>query len=77
MLQYVYMSTNSTRRQIADRLRAARLGKGMTQLQVAEKAGVNVTVYAKIERGEAKPTIESLEKISKALKIKSSKILPF
>lgn len=71
------MSSDKTRQQIAGRIRAARLESGLTQNQVAEKAGINVTVYAKIERGDAKPTIESLRKISQALKIKSSKILPF
>ncbi|MBU0777015.1 helix-turn-helix domain-containing protein [Patescibacteria group bacterium] len=50
---------------------------GLTQADIAEKAGIHVNYYARIERGEENPTFEVLEKIAKALKVKSSKILPF
>ena len=58
-------------------LRVARNDAGLTQKQVAEKAGLHVNYVARIERGEENPSYEAIEKIIKALKIKSSEVLPF
>lgn len=49
----------------------------MTQVEVADKAGIHPNYYARIERGEANPSQEKLFGITKALKVKSSKILPY
>ncbi len=69
--------TDKTSQQIARRLKQVRHQKNLTQLQLAEKAGINSNYYSKIERGELKPSVETLEKIIKALGVKSSDILPF
>ena len=58
-------------------IRIARNKIGLTQQQVADKAKMHVNYYARIERGEENPSYEALEKIIKALRIKSSKVLPF
>ena len=44
---------------------------------MAEKAGVHVSYYSRIERGVVNPSVEVLESIAKVLKVKSSDILPF
>jgi transcriptional regulator with XRE-family HTH domain len=63
---------------IGKRLREARQQKGLTQSEVAKKAGMGTNRYAIIERGEAQNmTINKLEEIVKALGVKSSDILPF
>ena len=62
---------------IAKRLRETRDKRGLTQFEVAELVGTNVNYYAKIERGEATPSLKTFEKIVKALKAKSSDILPY
>ena len=62
---------------IAKKLKLVRLEKDLTQLELAEKAGLNVNYYAKVERGEAKPSVVTLHKILKALGVKSSDILSF
>ncbi len=63
---------------IARQLKNVRTDKQrMTQIEVAKKAGINVNYYAKLERGEATPSLKTLEKILKVLKTKSSEILPF
>lgn len=62
---------------IGRKMREAREKQHLTQSDVAEKAGLSTNHYAQIERGEANPTVEALESICKALKLKSSKILPF
>lgn len=58
-------------------LRLARKKADLTQQQVAEKAKLHTNYYARIERGEENPSYEVLEKIVKALKIKSSEVFPF
>ena len=58
-------------------IRIARSKTGLTQKQVADKAKMHVNYYARIERGEENPSYEALEKIIKALEIKSSEVLPF
>ncbi len=63
--------------QFGKNLRVARDKTKLTQKQVADKAGVHVNYYARIERGEENPSYEALEKIIKALRIKSSQVFPF
>ena len=62
---------------IGCKLREVREKQHLTQSDVAEKADISTNHYAQIERGEANPSIETLESILKALNIKSSKVLPF
>lgn len=69
--------TDVTTTKIAKRLRAVRVERGLTQVQVAEKADLNTNYYAKIERGEIRPSIATYEKLAKVLKITSSELFPF
>lgn len=62
---------------IGNALQAARARKDLTQAEVARRAGTNTNYYAKLERGEAVPSLMMLEKIVKALKTDSSNVLPF
>lgn len=66
-----------SQQKLGDNIKTIRKKIGLTQKQVAKKAGINTNYYARIERGEINPSFETIEKIVKALKIKSSKILPF
>lgn len=61
---------------IGERLQKARVNSGLTQAEVAKRAGTNVNYYAKLERGEAVPSLKMLEKMIKALGIKFSDVLP-
>ncbi|QQS43854.1 helix-turn-helix transcriptional regulator [Candidatus Roizmanbacteria bacterium] len=56
--------------QLAKILKNARIKANMTQAQVAEKADIHVNYYARIERGEVNPTVDVVDSIAKALKIK-------
>lgn len=67
--------TSQTRKKTA--LRSARIKKSLTQKQLAEKLGINTNYYARIERGEVNPSLETLKQLTKILKVKSSDILPF
>ena len=42
---------------------------GLTQKEVAEKAGIFSNTYSRIERGEQKPKFETIKDIAKVLKI--------
>ena len=66
-----------SQKQFGKNIRIARNKTKLTQQQIADKAGVHVNYYARIERGEENPSYEALEKIIKALGIKSSGVLPF
>jgi transcriptional regulator with XRE-family HTH domain len=45
----------------------ARLKKGLTQVEVAEKAGIHWNTVAKVEREEQEPEFATIKKISKVL----------
>lgn len=65
------MSKSKTPAQI---LKEARNLKGLTQVEVADKAGIHPNTYAKIERGENMPSPDSIKKLLKVLDIEASKI---
>lgn len=62
---------------IGKKLKEARKKIGLTQEDVAKKAAISINYYARIERDEENPTLETLERVLKALKLKSSDVLPF
>ncbi len=68
---------DKTQQEIGRKLREVRERKSLLQEEVAKTAGISSSYYARIERGEENPSTTVLENICKALKIKSSDILPF
>lgn len=66
-----------SQKKFGNNLRSIRTNKQLSQEEVAKASGISVTYYAGIERGEENPTFAVIESICKALKIKSSSILPF
>ena len=66
-----------TPQKIGKRLKAARVKLHLTQADVATKAGISINYYARIERNEENPTLETLERVLKPLKLKSSEVLSF
>lgn len=58
-------------------LREARIKAKLTQKELAERLDLNTNFYARLERGEENPSLETLKKLTKILKIKSSDILSF
>jgi len=62
---------------IGKNIKKARKERKLTQVEVAEKAGIHPNYYSRIERGELQPALDTLEKIFKVLRVKSSEILPF
>ncbi len=52
---------------LANELIRARLGKKMTQTELAEKAGVSRVVVARLESGTTNPTIETVNRVAGVL----------
>ena len=77
MLYYPYILSMYTNKVIGNKLKKARLKLRLRQVDLAKKAKINSNYYAKVERGEAIPTLTTLKKILKALGVNSSEILPF
>jgi len=69
------MSKSVIHKIIAKNITRIRKEKGITQEALAYQAGLNRAYIGYIERGERKPTVETLDKIAKALKIPVSLIL--
>jgi transcriptional regulator with XRE-family HTH domain len=59
----------------AARIRKARLASGLTQAEVAKKAGISENHYAQIERAEKNPTVSTCKSIIRAIGVSSSEIL--
>ncbi len=60
-----------------DKLQKVRKSQSISQEDLAAKLSMHRTYVGMIERGERNPTIRTLYKIAKALKVKSSDLLPF
>ncbi len=57
------------------RLKKLREARGMTQVALAEKAGLSREYLARLETARQDPTLKTLEKLAKALKVKVGELL--
>ncbi|MCX6726733.1 MAG: helix-turn-helix transcriptional regulator [Candidatus Shapirobacteria bacterium] len=60
---------------ICKRIKGFRHDQGLTQEELAEKVGVSRVYIGYVEQGRNTPSLEMLEKIAKALKVKLSEIV--
>lgn len=63
------------RRRVGANMRRAREAMGVSQEELADRAGVHRTYISGVERGVRNPTVTVLEKIAKALKVKTAVLL--
>ena len=71
------MDANNVPPQFGGRVREVRKSQKLTQEELADKAGMHFTYIGQIERGKRNPSIKNVYRIAKALKVHSSKLLPF
>lgn len=71
------LTDQKSRIEFGQKLKLAREKKEMSQAQVAGLVEIHPNYYARIERGDANPSLDILLKIAKALGIKSSNIITF
>ena len=62
---------------LAANLRKARLDANLTQEELARKVGITTNYYARIERGDGLPALNTLYRITKVTKTPAARILPF
>jgi transcriptional regulator with XRE-family HTH domain len=63
------------RRRVGANVRQIREGQGISQEELADRAGIHRTYISGVERGIRNPTVTVLEKIAKALKVKAAILL--
>ena len=54
---------------VGQRIARLREQRGITQEALADKAGIHRVSLANIERGAKQPTLDSLERLAKALRV--------
>lgn len=60
---------------IGDNVKKHRELKEMTETEVAEKAGIDISTYLNIETGKSIPRIVTLVKVANALEVKIKKLI--
>jgi transcriptional regulator with XRE-family HTH domain len=71
------VSDNKLLNQISENLSRIRKEQRYTQREVAELAGLNPNYYAKVERGDGMPSLKTIHKLAKALKVTATEIVGF
>lgn len=67
----------TTRTALGKKIQKARNNAGYSQEKLAEIVNISRTHLGHIEQGRKSPSIEVLDKIARALKVKSSDLMPF
>ena len=70
-------AADSTTKKVAKKLKSLRIDRDLTQADIAKKAEMSTNYYAKIERGEVRPSADIYERLAKALRVTASDIFPF
>jgi len=65
------------KKQLGDKIRAIRQKRAMSQEDLAFEADLHRTYISDVERGSRNISIENIEKIAKALKVKPKNLLDF
>lgn len=65
----------TTHKRFIMRLRRLRADQGMTQEGLAKKAGISRVYVARLETGKQDPTLTTLKKLAKALKMTVGELL--
>jgi transcriptional regulator with XRE-family HTH domain len=69
--------SKTTLEKFGEKVREERHKLGLSQEELASRAGVHRTYIGMIERAEKNITLENIEKVAKALKINISDLLTF
>ena len=71
------MARTSSKQKLGKKVRELRKAQGWTQENLEEYSGLDRTYISDIERGVRNPSLKSLEKLAKALKVKLSDLTDF
>lgn len=68
---------DTVKKKFGNNVRELRKKKGLTQEELADKAGLHFTYIGQIERGLRNPSLINICKIATALNIDGKELLPF
>lgn len=71
------MITDEFASKIPENLSNIRKQQRYTQKEVAARAGLNPNYYAKVERGDGVPSLKTIHKLARALKVTATEIVGF
>ena len=63
--------------EVGEQIRKIREKKNLTQQYVADKTGITTSYFARIERGEERPSMDVIKSVVKALEIRTSDLFRF
>lgn len=66
---------SETRDLLARNLRLIRAERGISQEELADRAGLHRTFVGSVERGERNISIDNIEKLAKALEVMASSLI--
>lgn len=69
--------TSQLREKFGNRVRLLRNERGLTQEQLAERAGISVDFLSLIERGKNSPSFENLDELADALNVTVAELFSF
>jgi transcriptional regulator with XRE-family HTH domain len=69
--------TSQLREKFGQRIRLLRGEQGVTQEQLAERAGISVDFLSLIERGRSSPSFENLDELADALEVSVAELFSF
>jgi len=68
------MAANDLKMLLGSAIKAYRTSLGISQEELAHRAGLHRTYVSDLERGARNPSIESIEKLARALRISVAKL---
>ena len=71
------MARTNAQQKLGKKIRVLRIATGLSQEKLGEIAGLDRTYISGIERGVRNPSISNIQKLAKALKIKTSDLVDF
>lgn len=69
------MPSSEAARVVGERIRGERQKIGVSQMDLADLAGLNVAHFGRIERGETNPSLETLVRIAAVLGVEASRLI--
>ncbi len=66
---------NVASKKFGENLKQIRIGKGVTQVQLAEILGSNKSFVSNIEHGKANPTLSTITNLATALNVSANELL--
>ena len=72
-----YIGMTDIKTKFGKHLKNLRVKQGLTQEELADKAGMHFTYIGQIERGLRNPSLINLQKLAKALKVSGGELIPF